>query len=221
MLNAMTLAMQTIQAGNISPASTASMAIDMCDREVHDDADWKSSIPNALTMCRVLAVPVLVLAFYNRRTAAGPVPSCIFAVCAATDWLDGYLARRWGVHSQFGAFLDPVADKLLVCTCLVLISGAVGAIVAIPSSLIISREIAVSALRDWMGTRGHGDTVAVGWSGKVKTAAQMVALLLLLAPATAFPVVQTSGLILLYLATVLSWTSAATYFSVAWPILSA
>ena len=93
-------------------------------------ASWRDGVPNALTAARVAAIPVLVATFYNRRSSPW-LPASIFAACAATDFLDGYLARRWAVHSDLGAFLDPVADKLLVCSCLVLLAGALGAVVAV------------------------------------------------------------------------------------------
>ena len=185
-------------------------------------ASWRDDVPNALTASRVLAVPLLVGAFYaappplRSRVSAG-----IFAACAATDWLDGWLARRWDVHSEFGAFLDPVADKLLVCSCLVLLSGALGAVVALPTAVIVSREVGVSALRQWMGERGLRDAVAVGWWGKLKTASQMLSLQLLLLGGGAASSLRRAGLALLYMATVLTCTSAAGYLSVAWPVLTA
>jgi CDP-diacylglycerol--glycerol-3-phosphate 3-phosphatidyltransferase len=104
--------------------------------------------------------------------------SGMFAVASFTDWLDGYLARRWDITSAFGAFLDPVADKLMVSTALILLSGAWGAIVAIPTAIILAREIAVSALREWMAQRGMRDSVKVGYKGKVKTALTMVSITL-------------------------------------------
>jgi CDP-diacylglycerol--glycerol-3-phosphate 3-phosphatidyltransferase len=213
--------------------------------------DWRADLPNALTIARVAAVPALTCAFYCRPWARARIPAAIFALCALTDWLDGYLARKWDVNSAFGAFLDPVADKVLVCTCLVLLSGALGAVVALPTAVIVCREVSVSALREWMGQRGERAAVAVGYAGKVKTAAQMVALqLLLLADYAAAPgaaaAAQTAhalslaaplssmrslaaallvgacaapmraiGLALLYVATLLSCTSAAGYFTAA------
>ena len=135
-------------------------------------AAWQETLPNALTLARVAAVPALAAAFYTPRAAAARAPAALFAACAATDWLDGYLARRWDVQSEFGAFLDPVADKLLVCTSLVLLSGAMGAAVALPTAVIVGREVGVSALREWMATTGRSDVVAVsrwgGWLGKVE-----------------------------------------------------
>ncbi|KAL3902677.1 MAG: hypothetical protein SGPRY_011968 [Prymnesium sp.] len=106
------------------------------------------------------------------------VPPLLFLLCSFSDALDGALARRW--HSEFGSFLDPVADKLLVCSTLSLLSGTLGAAVAIPTACIVSREIAISALREWMAGKGRRGEVAVGVWGKLKTASQMSALLLLL-----------------------------------------
>jgi len=182
--------------------------------------DWRQDVPNGLTVARVLAVPLLAAVFYTRR---GPscAPASLFAACAATDWLDGYLARRWEVNSAFGAFLDPVADKLLVCACLVMLSGTLGAAVALPTAVIVCREVAVSALREWMGAQGSSDAVAVGWWGKVKTATQMAALLLLLLACPGpLGVLQPWGLALLYTSAVLACTSASGYVAAAWPLLT-
>ena len=189
------------------------------------ESSWRDDIPNALTASRIVAVPLLACAFYWQRTRAARVPAAIFLACAITDWLDGFLARRWSVDSDLGAFLDPVADKLLVCTCLALLSGELGPIVALPTAMVVCREVAVSALREWMGSRGERAAVAVGWWGKVKTATQMIALQLLLfaAPAVATStsalVLLDCGLALLYVATLLTWTSAWGYFAAAAPLL--
>jgi len=190
--------------------------VDMADAD-----DWRTAVPNTLTLGRVVAIPFLVGAFYVRAQskAATQAPAAIFAACAATDWFDGYLARRWEVSSTLGSFLDPVADKLLVCTCLVLLSGALGAIVAVPTAIIVCREVAVSALREWMGARGQSAAVAVGWWGKVKTATQMTALLLLLLARPGEAALLNAGLLLLYVATVLTCTSASGYATAAWPLL--
>jgi CDP-diacylglycerol--glycerol-3-phosphate 3-phosphatidyltransferase len=94
--------------------------------------------------------------------------SLIFAIASLTDYLDGYLARRWDICSPFGAFLDPVADKLMVSTALILLTGKYGYAVAIPSAIILAREIAVSALREWMASKGLRDSVKVGFQGKVR-----------------------------------------------------
>ena len=132
------------------------------------------NIPNALSMMRILLIPVLVVAFYlpfknHLYFAAG-----IFAVAAITDWLDGYLARRLGQMTAFGAFLDPVADKLMVVIALVLLVQSDPRVtVAMIAVVIIGREITVSALREWMASVGARGLVAVSWAGKIKTALQM------------------------------------------------
>lgn len=147
------------------------------------------NIPTMLTWLRILLIPIFVGAFYwpeNLRTL-GAMPShwvnvfatTIFAIAAFTDWLDGYLARYLNQTSSFGAFLDPVADKLMVAAALIVLVefGRVGAIVSL---IIIGREIAISALREWMAGEGQRSSVGVAMIGKVKTAVQMVAILFLL-----------------------------------------
>ena len=178
-------------------------------------------LPNFLTYARFLSIPALMVLFYqtNRHVET----AAVFAIGSFTDWLDGFLARRWDIASSFGAFLDPVVDKLMVSTCLILLSGEYGPIVAIPSAVILAREIAVSALREWMAERGKRDLVKVGFQGKVKTAATMCALsLLLLVPrsgkgnlALLFP----PGLVCLYLCTFITITSGSVYFRGAAPTL--
>lgn len=192
---------------------------------------WRDGIPNALTTARVVAVPVLAAAFYGARRARPLLAAYIFCACALTDWLDGYLARRWNVPSELGAFLDPVADKLLVCTCLTLLAGELGALVALPTAVVVCREVAVSALREWMGARGASAAVAVGPWGKIKTASQMVALQLLLIAAPLAEVASSAvvmvraqvilrvGIALLYVASFLTCTSAWGYFAAAAPLL--
>lgn len=147
------------------------------------------NIPTMLTWLRILLIPVFVGAFYwpeNLRLlsampshAVNVFTTCVFLVAAFTDWLDGYLARRWNQTSAFGAFLDPVADKLMVAAALIVLVEfeRVGAIVAL---IIIGREIAISALREWMAGEGQSSSVGVAMIGKVKTAVQMLAILFLL-----------------------------------------
>lgn len=193
-------------------------------------------LPNWLTYIRCLAIPGLAALFFapdlnNKHIYTG----VLFAVASFTDWLDGYLARRWEITSSFGAFLDPVADKLMVSTALILLSGRYGPIVSIPTCIILAREIAVSALREWMAQRGQRDSVKVGFQGKVKTASTMVALtLLLLVPhpfiettgqaasfttEIVFSTLYRSGLALLFLSSFITVTSGMVYFKAATPIL--
>ena len=194
----------------------------------------KYNIPTLLTWLRILLIPIFVGAFYwpeNLRTL-GAMPShwvnvfttAVFAIAAFTDWLDGYLARRWHQTSAFGAFLDPVADKLMVAAALIVLVefGRVGAIVSL---IIIGREIAVSALREWMAGDGQGSSVAVAMIGKVKTAAQMLAILFLLywdeihfgsAIKVAFKT-QVVGHVLIVIAAFLTLLSMAYYIKLAWP----
>lgn len=180
-------------------------------------------LPNYLTYMRCLAIPAFVILFYQpkRHLECG----IIFGVASFTDWLDGYLARRWDITSAFGAFLDPVADKLMVSTALILLSGHYGVSIAVPSAIILAREISVSALREWMAQRGQRDAVQVGYQGKVKAAATMAALtLLLLVPLEKGGTGMLNklfqpGLALLYLSTVVTVTSGSVYFRAAAPVL--
>lgn len=180
-------------------------------------------IPNWLTYMRCLSIPAFVVLFYqpNRHVET----SIVFAAASITDYLDGYLARRWDIASPFGAFLDPVADKLMVSTSLILLAGRYGAEVAIPTCIIIARELAVSALREWMAQRGKRDSVKVGMQGKVKTAATMMSLtILLLVPFESTAVTELTklyqpGLALLYLCAVVTITSGSVYFRAAAPEL--
>jgi CDP-diacylglycerol---glycerol-3-phosphate 3-phosphatidyltransferase len=184
------------------------------------DFPWHQ-LPNLLTYVRCLAIPALVAIFSlpDRHVATG----ILFAVASLTDWFDGYLARRWDITSAFGAFLDPVADKLMVSTSLILLSGRYGLTVAIPTSIILAREIAVSALREWMAQRGQRDLVKVGIQGKIKTALTMVALtVLLLAPVGGsgwLTKLYTPGIVMLYLCTLVTVTSGSVYFIAAGPLL--
>ena len=142
------------------------------------------NVPILLTWLRIVLIPVFVAVYYLPDAWLSPVAKnwtamTIFAVAAITDWLDGYLARRWGETSAFGAFLDPVADKLMVAAALIVLVqlGRAESYLAI---IIIGREIAISALREWMAQLGKTKSVAVAFIGKVKTAAQMTAIIALL-----------------------------------------
>ncbi|NIR58338.1 MAG: CDP-diacylglycerol--glycerol-3-phosphate 3-phosphatidyltransferase, partial [Gammaproteobacteria bacterium] len=139
------------------------------------------TLPNILTWLRIALIPVFVLVFYLPTPASNELSALVFALAGATDWLDGYFARRLKLSSPFGAFLDPVADKLMVAVVLILlVEQDPRPLLAIPAAVIVGREIVVSALREWMAELGKRTHVAVSIIGKVKTLAQMIALLMLL-----------------------------------------
>ena len=180
------------------------------------------NVPNTLTAVRIFLVPVLVFVFYLPFTWASQACAAIFALAAVTDWADGFLARRLSQVSTFGAFLDPVADKLMVAVALVLLVQRDPAPwLAIPAAVIISREIVVSALRELMAELGQRATVAVATLGKVKTVSQMTALLLMLYRHDLGPIpVYWTGTVLLYAATVLTIWSMVVYLRAAWPVMT-
>ena len=180
------------------------------------------STPNLLTGLRILMIPVLVAVFYLAPLEWRYLGSAaVFTIASVTDWLDGYLARRWGQLTPFGAFLDPVADKLIVAVALVLLVEVhASAILAIPALVIVGREIVVSALREWMAQYSDMRSVAVSVVGKIKTAFQMIAIILLLAagPGKSDPMIV--GYTLLYIAAGLTLWSMYEYLKLAWPDLS-
>ncbi|MCF7989360.1 MAG: CDP-diacylglycerol--glycerol-3-phosphate 3-phosphatidyltransferase [Thiohalocapsa sp.] len=181
------------------------------------------TIPNILTYLRILLIPVFVVIFYLPVEWARLVCAVVFTVAAITDWLDGYLARRLEQTSPLGAFLDPVADKLMVAVALVLLVQADPRIaLALPAAVIIGREITVSALREWMAEVGARAKVAVSMAGKLKTTAQMIAIVLLILkdPILGIPV-GTIGIALLYIAALLTLWSMYLYLRAAWPSLTA
>ncbi len=186
----------------------------------------KERIPNILTYGRILAIPVLILVFYLPVEWSATAATIIFMVAAFTDWLDGYLARRWDQTSAFGAFLDPVADKLIVAAALIILvernpTSAESIYLALPTIVIIGREIAISALREWMAEIGERAAVAVSMIGKVKTAVQMLAITLLLYQAPIGGVsAADAGLVLLYMSAILTFYSMVIYLRAAWPILN-
>ena len=179
------------------------------------------NLPNALTLLRILLIPVLIVVFYLPTFWGREAAAVVFVLAALTDWLDGYLARRMQLVSALGAFLDPVADKLMVATALVLLVQADPRIsTAVAAAVIIGREIAISALREWMAEIGSRTKVAVSMTGKFKTAAQMVAISLLLYRDDLFGLpVYSIGLILLYIAVALTLWSMLLYLRAAWPSL--
>ncbi len=178
------------------------------------------TIPTLLTWARMVAIPLIIGVFYMPLEM--PVKNClatlIFVVSALTDWFDGYLARKLNQTSSFGAFLDPVADKLLVCASLLILLdlNRVDVFVAL---IIVGREIAISALREWMAQIGAGKSVAVHMIGKLKTTAQMVAIPFLLFDGILFGLINTRavGHILIGLAAILTIWSMVYYMQKALP----
>ena len=182
------------------------------------------TLPTLLTWARIVAIPLLVGVYYLPLDAAtrNLVASVMFVVFALTDWLDGWLARKLNQTSAFGAFLDPVADKFLVCAALLILLqlGRVSALVAL---VIIGREIAISALREWMAQIGASRSVAVHMIGKLKTGAQMVAIPFLLYDGRLFGVVDTRlwGTVAILGASVLTIWSMVYYLQKALPEIRA
>jgi CDP-diacylglycerol--glycerol-3-phosphate 3-phosphatidyltransferase len=179
------------------------------------------NIPNSLTVSRIIMVPILVLVFYwpfenHKLVAAG-----LFGLAAITDWVDGYLARKLGQMTEFGAFLDPVADKLMVVIALVLLVEQHDTIIfTLAACVIVGREIVISALREWMAELGERTSVAVSYIGKVKTTFQMIAIVALLALA---PDSETWMLgiayFMLYTAAILTLWSMVVYLRAAWNVI--
>ena len=185
--------------------------------------------PNVLTLLRILLIPIFVVAYYLPYPWAAPLSMGLFIAAALTDWLDGYLARRLNQSSPFGAFLDPVADKLMVASALVLLTTDVRIqkavwdhrVFAVVVIIILGREIAVSALREWMAELGERTRVAVSLVGKFKTTGQMLAIPFLLyrEPLWGLPTLRI-GEWLLYLAAGLTLWSMTIYLRAAWPSLT-
>ena len=182
------------------------------------------TLPTLLTWARIVAIPLIVGVFYLPLEPAtrNLIATVLFVVVALTDWLDGYLARKLNQTSSFGAFLDPVADKFLVCAALLILlqMDRVNAFVAL---VIIGREIAISALREWMAQIGASRSVAVHVLGKLKTVVQMVAIPFLLFDGSLFGLIDTRiwGTGLIYLAAVLTIWSMVYYLRKALPEIRA
>jgi CDP-diacylglycerol--glycerol-3-phosphate 3-phosphatidyltransferase len=177
--------------------------------------------PTILTLFRIALLPVMVLVFYAPFKGANIAASAVFIAAALTDWLDGWIARRFGMTSAFGAFLDPVADKLMVATTLfLLVQENHTAIMATLAAIIVGREITISALREWMAEIGERTRVKVAGIGKVKTIAQLVALVVLLyqKDLDGFGLFHL-GEVLLAFAAVLTIWSGMVYVLAAWPVL--
>lgn len=182
----------------------------------------KMNVPNLLTLLRISLIPIFVLTFYFPFPYHRLVAALIFAVAGITDWLDGYLARKLKQISPFGEFLDPVADKLMVAVALVLLVQSYPTVwLAIPAAIIVSREIVISGLREWMSELGKRQRIAVSKVGKFKTAGQMVAILILLSQDPQFISWITSlGYVLIYAASLLTLWSMVIYLRVAWQELT-
>lgn len=179
------------------------------------------TLPNTLTLFRILAIPLVVLVFFVPAPWARPATGVLFALAGITDFLDGYLARRLDQTSSFGAFLDPVADKLIVATALVLLVQADPQIaLAVVAAIIIGREITVSALREWMSEIGARTRVAVSFVGKWKTTVQIVGISLMLyeLPLLGIPTYG-PGMVLLFVSAALTILSMVDYLRAAWPML--
>jgi CDP-diacylglycerol--glycerol-3-phosphate 3-phosphatidyltransferase len=188
------------------------------------------NLPNALTLFRIALLPVMVAVFYMNDVftgvplrAANATAAGVFILASITDWLDGWLARRFNQSSAFGAFLDPVADKLMVAvTLFVLVQSHPTALLAITAAVIVGREIAVSALREWMAFVGERARVRVQWIGKVKMVVQIIAIIVLLLERD-----KDAGLLrlwfvgetLLVIAAILTIWSGLAYLRAAWPVL--
>ncbi len=181
------------------------------------------TLPTAITLFRIALIPAFIVVFYLPFSWANVVATVVFACASISDWVDGYLARSMQLESKFGAFLDPVADKLMVVVVIVLLVEANPSIyVALPSVVIVAREISISALREWMAQIGSSTTVKVSYIGKTKTVAQMVALgfMVFAEPLWALPIFEI-GLGIYYLAALLTIVSMIIYLRAAWPIITA
>ena len=180
------------------------------------------NLPIFLTWLRILAIPLLIAVYYLPEDWASPYErdvfaTCLFAAAALTDWADGYLARKLNQTSAFGAFLDPVADKLMVTATLIVLVQ-LGRVDAIVATIIIGREITISALREWMAKIGAAKSVAVSMIGKIKTAAQMLALPMLLFHSALLGLdMKWLGNWLIWVAALLTLWSMGYYLRMAWP----
>jgi len=179
------------------------------------------NLPNILTLSRILLIPVFVTVYFLPGTTTYLWAAFLFGLAALTDWVDGYLARKWGQTTPFGAFLDPVADKLIVVTALLLLIDSHSNLwLTLPAIVIVGREIVISALREWMAEMNSRGVVAVSWLGRAKTTIQMVAIFLLLAnPAELDRPWVLMGYALLYAAALLTLWSMINYLRSAWPML--
>ena len=180
------------------------------------------NLPILLTWLRILAIPMFVAVLYVpedwiAEKSRNVISMWIFIAAAVTDWLDGWLARRWNQTTSFGAFLDPVADKLMVAAALIVLTEF-GRIYALAALIIIGREITISALREWMAQLGKSKSVAVNVAGKIKTISQLVAIPFLLYDDVLFGLFHTSplGQVLIWVSAGLTIWSMGVYLKAAW-----
>ncbi|PJE78832.1 CDP-diacylglycerol--glycerol-3-phosphate 3-phosphatidyltransferase [invertebrate metagenome] len=180
------------------------------------------NIPNTLTLIRIFLVPFLVLVFYLPFHWSYFVSAVIFTLAAVTDWFDGFLARKLNQTTPFGAFFDPVADKIMVVIALCLLIEHFRIFwITVPAIIIIGREIVISALREWMAELGKRTSVAVCMVGKAKTMAQMIAIMmLLLSPSYPDKTIEYAGIALLYGSALLTLWSMYVYLKAAWADLT-
>lgn len=180
------------------------------------------NLPIVITLLRIASIPVVSLLYLLPFTWSNTAAAIIFIIAALTDWLDGFLARALSQVTELGTFLDPVADKLLISISLVIILGVrSGMLLAIPAAIIIGREIAISALREWMSALGKRTGVKVRYIGKVKTVLQMLALITLLWYSKSDPqILKWIGPSLLWVAAILTLWSMIIYMTVAWSDLT-
>lgn len=179
------------------------------------------NIPNWLTVFRILLIPVFVVLFYSPIEHRALITALVFSIAGITDWLDGYFARKLGQMTPLGAFLDPVADKLMVAIALALLIEVYNVWwFTLPAVVIIGREIVISALREWMAELGKRTSVAVSYIGKLKTTAQIIAIIgLLLFQDSRDNLLYTLNMVALYVAATLTLWSMLIYLRAAWPDL--
>jgi len=178
----------------------------------------KLNLPNSLTLTRIAFIPIIVILFYLPYDWARPASAWLYGLACVTDWFDGYFARKLNQTSAFGAFMDPVADKLIVAVALILLASAhQDVIIVIGTCIIIGREIVISALREWMASQGKRDDVAVSMLGKYKTFVQMFALGFLLHRDDWYGLPTYSiGIVLLVVAVILTIVSMMDYMRAGW-----
>ena len=178
------------------------------------------TIPTLLTLFRIALIPIFVLTYYTPFEYSNLIAATLFSIIALTDWLDGYLARSLNQSTSFGAFLDPVADKIAVVAALIiLVEAYANWWITIPVIIIVLRELVVSALREWLSTINKADSVAVSKLGKIKTTLQLMSIVLLTV-AISYPILDWVGILMLNIATLLTLVSMLQYFARAWQVIN-